>query len=78
MATFNKNDNILMLDVKGMTCSHCKMNVEKKLSGFSEIDSVIADPDNNSVLINGNNLDKEKIKQTIEDLGYVYKGELND
>ena len=74
----NQNDKILKLNVKGMTCSHCKANVEKKLSSFTEIEAVVADPDNNSVLINGNNLDKDKIKQTIEDLGYSYKGELTD
>jgi hypothetical protein len=75
-ATMDIKENILMLNVKGMTCSHCKMNVEKKLSGFSEIESVVADPDNNKVSIKGTHLDKEKIRRAIEDLGYTYQGEV--
>lgn len=71
------NENILTLNVKGMTCSHCKANVEKNLSNFSEIDSVVADPDKDEVIIKGMHFDKEKIKQTIEDLGYNYVGEIN-
>lgn len=74
----DENNSILKLKVKGMTCSHCKANVENKLSDFTEIDTVVADPDNNSVLINGNHLDKEKIKLTIEDLGYSFHGEIQN
>lgn len=61
--------------VEGMTCNHCKMNVEKSLSRIEGIDRVIANPDTGDVIISGEGFDFEKIKFTVEDIGYTYKGE---
>ncbi len=62
--------NETTLTVKGMTCNHCKANVEKNLIKLEEIDEVVATPTTNSVYIKGSNLNEEKIKQIINDLGY--------
>ncbi|GAB4333988.1 MAG: hypothetical protein Kow00127_25290 [Bacteroidales bacterium] len=63
--------------VEGMTCNHCKMNVERNLSQIEGIGEVVADPDHNEVVITGDHVDLEKIKSTVESIGYSYKGELN-
>lgn len=76
--TSTMEDNILLLNIKGMTCNHCKMSVENKLSTFSGVESVTADPDNNKVMIKGSHFDKIKIKATIEDLGFDYQGEIEN
>ncbi|HPE56536.1 MAG TPA: permease [Bacteroidales bacterium] len=67
--------NKLKISVEGMTCNHCKMNVEKNLSGLEGITGVVADPDHNEVVLDGENFDLEKIKQTVESIGYGFKGE---
>ncbi|PJF32837.1 MAG: hypothetical protein CUN57_03810, partial [Phototrophicales bacterium] len=61
--------------VEGMTCNHCKMNVERNLSQIEGIGEVVADPDHNEVVITGDHVDLEKIKSTVESIGYSYKGE---
>jgi len=68
--------NKLKISVEGMTCNHCKMNVEKNLSGLEGISHVEADPDHNEVIIDGENFDLDKIKQTVESIGYDYKGKV--
>jgi uncharacterized membrane protein YraQ (UPF0718 family)/copper chaperone CopZ len=68
--------NQLKISVEGMTCNHCKMNVEKNLSGLEGIDHVEADPDHNEVVIDGENFDLNKIKQTVESIGYSFKGKI--
>lgn len=71
-----KNMKELVFNVKGMTCKHCKANVEKNLLNFNELEFVEADPDQNTVLVQGDNIDIEKIKKTISDLGYDFKGKI--
>lgn len=62
--------------VKGMDCNHCKMNVEKNLKGLEGVEEVFADLNTSKVSIQGQNIDLEKIKTTVEGLGYEYSGEL--
>ena len=64
---------IITLKVQGMTCNHCKANVEKNITTLVGIEKVYADIKNNSVKINGNGIDLQKVKKTIESLGYTCK-----
>ena len=61
-----------ILNVEGMTCNHCKLNVEKNLKNITGITNVNADFQNNSVEIEGNANWDEVIK-TISELGYSVK-----
>lgn len=61
--------------VSGMTCNHCKKTVETNLSNLEGIKSVNADITKSTVEIDGENFDLETIKNTVNDLGYEYKGE---
>jgi uncharacterized membrane protein YraQ (UPF0718 family)/copper chaperone CopZ len=74
MSTSVKN---LRLAVEGMTCSHCKANVEKHLGQLDGIQLVTADPETNEVQISGENPDVERIQSEIEKIGYRYKGVLS-
>ena len=69
--------NILKVGVTGMTCNHCKANVETNLMNIPGIDYVNADPDHSEVIINGDNIDIAKIKETVENIGYSFKGKLD-
>lgn len=60
--------------VEGMTCNHCKANVEK---GILELDpevEVFADPDLNELKISSVSIQEDQVKKKIEGLGYTFKG----
>jgi len=58
------------IKVEGMTCNHCKSNVESNLEKLSFIDSAKVDLSENTVTLVGDNFELEQIKETIESLGY--------
>lgn len=60
--------------VEGMTCNHCKSSVEKNVQKLVGVTLVVADPNANQVLIEGNNLNQAEIESTINELGFVFKG----
>lgn len=60
--------------VEGMTCNHCKANVEKGLGKLEVITEVVADPGINQVKLQADGLSDSQVKECVEGLGYVYKG----
>lgn len=56
--------------VKTMTCHHCEMGIKEALSKLEEIKSVDVNLDDKIVTVNGDNLNAEKIKEAIEDIGF--------
>ncbi len=66
----------LKISVGGMTCNHCKMNVEKSILKLEGIDDVVADPDTTEVIIQGSEVDIDRIKTAVEDIGYDFKGQV--
>ena len=60
------------------SCKNCKAHVEKNIKDITGIDDVIADLANGQVRVSGNKIDNQKIKQSVEESGYVYKGEANN
>jgi uncharacterized membrane protein YraQ (UPF0718 family)/copper chaperone CopZ len=68
--------NDIKVYVRGMTCSHCKMSVETNLKKINGVDKTVADLDSQIVTISGNKIDIEKIKQTIEGIGYKFDGKV--
>lgn len=63
--------------VEGMTCKNCKAHVEKSIKEITGIDDVLADLTNGQVRISGAEINNLKIKETIEELGYQFKGEIH-
>lgn len=69
--TFNINHmKIQTIKVDGMTCNHCKTNVESNLEQLSFIDKAEVNLGNKSVELIGDHIDLSKVKETIEGLGY--------
>ena len=58
--------------VEGMTCSHCEANVKRNLESIKGITSVVADNRNNIVKISGSKINLEKVKETVNSLGYKF------
>ena len=63
--------DITTLKVTGMTCSHCKNSVETNVGKLPNIESIIATPNQNSVVIKGTNIDLSLVRETINGLGYT-------
>ncbi len=64
--------------VEGMTCKNCKAHVERSINSISGIADVIADLTNGQVRVSGNEIDNLKIKHSVEESGYVFKGEVHN
>jgi len=71
--TNQSNSNTLEIQtikVEGMTCNHCKNNVETSLEKLSFINSAKVNMSDKSVTIEGDNIEVDKAKETIGELGY--------
>lgn len=73
----NKNkttDNSIVktqtIKVEGMTCNHCKANVESNLEKLEFITSATVNLNEKTVTIEGENIEVEVVKETISALGY--------
>ncbi len=73
----NMNMETYKISIKGMTCNHCTMSVEKTVKQIQGIKEVKADLSDNSATIKGENINLEEIKKAIESIGYEYDGTLN-
>jgi hypothetical protein len=69
--------NQMKVMVKGMNCSHCKASVETNLGRLEGVEEVNADFEKDEVTITGSNVDLEKVKLTVESIGYKYMGSMN-
>jgi len=60
------------LDVKGMTCGHCKMSVEGALKGLDGVSAVEVDLKAGKVEVtfDESKVTLENVKETVEDQGY--------
>ena len=64
----------ITVKVTGMTCSHCEATVKKNLEALKGITNVIADNKSNTVKITGSDINLEKVKTTVNGLGYNFVG----
>ncbi|MCF8381053.1 MAG: permease [Bacteroidales bacterium] len=58
------------IKVEGMTCNHCKMNVENGIKGVSGVSGINIDLISGNVIIEGENVDLQAVKQAVDGLGY--------
>ncbi len=61
--------------VRGMSCKHCVNSVETNLKNIRGIKEVKADLASCEVAIEGETIDQDEIKKTVEGLGYTFEGE---
>jgi uncharacterized protein len=68
--------NTIKVYVRGMTCSHCKMNVETNLKKIGGIENTSADLDTQVVTITGENVNLKQVQETVESIGYKFDGKV--
>jgi len=64
--------------VEGMTCNHCKASVENGLGKLEPITEVVADPGTNMVSLQAEGLSDSQVRETVEGLGYTFKGKVEN
>lgn len=62
------------IKVEGMTCNHCKMNVENGIKSVAGVSGTNIDIRTGEVIIEGENVDLQAVKQTVDGLGYKVVG----
>ena len=65
---------IKTIKVDGMTCNHCKSNVETNLEKLGFVNKAEVNLATKTVELHGDNIDIDAAKQTIESLGYKPMG----
>jgi copper chaperone CopZ len=66
--------NSIKVYIRGMSCSHCKMNVETNLKKIPGIENSMVDLSSQVVTITGENIDLNKVKNAVESIGYKFDG----
>jgi uncharacterized membrane protein YraQ (UPF0718 family)/copper chaperone CopZ len=64
------------IKVSGMTCNHCKSNVQNNLSGIDGIENIEVDLESGKVRMTGETIDLAEVKNKVESIGYHYDGEI--
>lgn len=76
----SKNTHIDMAEktvkVSGMTCNHCKANVQNNLSAIEGIENIEIDLESGKVKMSGDDIDLDAVKSKVESIGYHYDGEV--
>ena len=67
---FDISESFKTIWVGGMTCNHCKENVEKSIKSIAGVSEVAVDLSSGQVNITGNSIDMEAIKSGIKNIGY--------
>ncbi len=62
--------------VSGMTCNHCKANVQNNLSSIEGIENIEIDLESGKVKMTGDGIDLNEVKSKVESIGYQYDGEV--
>ena len=70
----NTNDK-QTFHIEGMTCNHCVANVDKHLKNLEGVQDVAVDLQKNQATIIGN-VSIEKVQETVDGLGYSFKGKV--
>ncbi|WP_379659562.1 permease [Putridiphycobacter roseus] len=60
--------------VEGMTCNHCKNNVETNVGKMDNVTSAKVDLGNHTLIIEGD-ITADSVEKKVTDLGYTFKGE---
>lgn len=64
--------NQITLQVQGMTCGHCVSSIENSVGAMNGVQKVKVELNNGTVDVEYNNdVDVQKITDTIEDQGYT-------
>ena len=62
--------------IEGMTCNHCKMSVETNVKQLNGIESAEVNLSSKKLIVKGKQINIDEIKNTIDKLGYEFKGQI--
>ena len=62
--------------VEGMKCKNCKSHVEQSINRIAGIAVMDINMQSGYVKVSGDGIDPQKVKQSVEEAGYKFKGEL--
>ena len=60
----------IILNVEGMMCEGCENRIQNSLKNIEGIEKVVANHKEKIVTIVGENVDIDKVKERIEDIGF--------
>lgn len=60
----------ITINVEGMSCQHCVANVKGKLEAVDGVSLATPDLDAKNIVIEGDNLNMDAIRQAVADAGY--------
>ncbi|QIA08364.1 permease [Draconibacterium halophilum] len=66
----NNTMEVKTIKVDGMTCNHCKANVETNLQKLAFVENAAVNLANKTVTLEGDDIDMDKVKETVESIGY--------
>jgi uncharacterized membrane protein YraQ (UPF0718 family)/copper chaperone CopZ len=61
--------------IEGMTCNHCKANVDKALSAIEGVESLEIDLESGTAKVQGE-VSEDSISKIVSEIGYVFKGKV--
>lgn len=61
----------IILKIQGMVCGGCENRIQNALKNMEGIENVVASHKEGTVTIVANEIDIDKIKERIEDLGFT-------
>tara|TARA_Y100000588_G_C14274870_1_gene933931 strand:- start:513 stop:1775 length:1263 start_codon:yes stop_codon:yes gene_type:complete len=70
---FDGSKDRLSIMIDGMTCSHCKENVENAVYSCTGVENTLVDLLTGQVIVIGTRLDEKTIKDKIKDIGFSFK-----
>jgi uncharacterized protein len=73
--SISDTEGVTTIQVAGMTCNHCKENVENSIMSVKGMEEVDVDLTTGIVNIKGKSFDMQKIRWGIIDIGYKIKKE---
>ena len=65
-------ENVLVVYVEGMSCNHCRANVEKVISGIEGAEQVEVDLPTGRAVVHGQ-VSKEAVRNAVESIGFKLK-----
>lgn len=77
LAKFSEGEMGITLKVEGMSCQHCVANVKKSVEALDGVEEALPDLESGQVMINGDKLETDKIRQAIHDAGYTVSGDVS-
>ena len=74
---FGKKDSAeaegqMMVHIEGMSCNHCRENVEKTIKGLKGVSAVEVDLPTGVAIIHGN-VDIKAVRKAVEGIGFKLK-----